>query len=62
MLPAHVSERNRRPALVATEAQRTTFRALLDHVERCEACNEQRPCETGAWLRRTRRSAEQGLL
>lgn len=50
-----------RPAApVPTEGQRITYRALLDHVERCAPCGERRPCETGAWLRRTQRSAERG--
>jgi hypothetical protein len=42
-----------------TEEQRYTYRALLDHIERCEACNERLPCVTGAWLERTQRAARE---
>ncbi|MFF3358209.1 hypothetical protein ACFYWN_37640 [Streptomyces sp. NPDC002917] len=41
-----------------TETQRNTYRALLDHIELCTSCSERRPCETGAWLRQTKRMAE----
>ncbi len=42
-----------------TEAQRITFRALLDHIERCEACNARQACVTGAWLQRAQRAARE---
>lgn len=51
---------SRAAAAMPNESQRTTYRALLDHVEHCSACNDRRPCETGAWLRRTQQSAARG--
>jgi hypothetical protein len=48
---------SRPEAPVPTEMQRMTYRAFLDHVERCEACNDRRPCVTGEWLQRTQRTA-----
>jgi hypothetical protein len=50
---------SRPAALVPTETQRMTYRALLDHIELCVPCSERRACETGAWLRRAQQTAEQ---